>query len=132
MADRIGNLNSNIIFAFITSICSFLIWTFAFNYPTLMGFCVVFGFTCGGYFALISPISPEILGMQKFPSGLSLLLMINAFTVLRTNIASAIETGVSSPPFFTYKMFTGAAYIAGALILIFLKFRLNRNPFVKI
>ncbi|KAG2195169.1 hypothetical protein INT47_006451 [Mucor saturninus] len=132
MADRIGKLNSNIIFTLITAISSLLIWTFAFTYQSMMGFGVVFGFSCGVYFALMSPISVEILGMEKFPSGLSLLLLFNAIPVFGSNIASAIETHAGSSPFFTYKMFTGVAYLTGALIHIYLKFRMNKNPFAKI
>lgn len=132
MADHVGKLNTNIIFTLITAISSFFIWTFAFTYQTMIGFGVVFGFSCGVYFALMSPISAEILGMEKFPSGLSLLLLFNALPIFGTNISSAIEAGVSSSPFFTYKMFTGVTYLLGALIHIYLKFRMNKNPFVKI
>lgn len=98
----------------------------------MMGFGIVFGFACGSYFALMSPISAAILGMEKFPSGLSLLLVFNLIPVFGSNIASAIESGVNSSPFLTYKLFTGVSYLTGALILIYLKFRMNKNPFVKI
>jgi hypothetical protein len=97
-----------------------------------MGFSAVYGFACGAYFALMSPISAHLLGMEKFPSGLSLLLLFNAFPVFGANISSAIETNISAEPFFAYKMFAGVAFLLGGLILIFLKFRLNKNPFVKI
>lgn len=131
MADRIGKVNTNVIFTLIAAISSLLIWTFAFTYATLMGFVIVFGFSCGGYFALMSPISAEILGMERFTSGLSLLLVTNALPVFGSSIASAIQKSVSTP-FFTYKMFTGVTYLTGALIIIILKFRLNKNLFVKI
>jgi hypothetical protein len=70
--------------------------------------------------------------MERLPSGLSLLLFFNAFPVFGANIASAIEASVSSEPFFAYKMFAGVAFLLCALILFFLKFRLNRNPFAKL
>lgn len=132
LADRIGRLNANIIFLLITAVSSLLIWTFAFTYATMMGFGIVFGFACGSYFALMSPISAGILGMEKFPSGLSLLLVFNLIPVFGSNIASAIESGVNSTPFLTYKLFTGVSYLAGALILIYLKIKMNKNPFAKI
>lgn len=69
--------------------------------------------------------------MDRFTSGLSLLLVSNAIPVFESSTASAIQKSVSTP-FFTYKMFCGMAYLTGALILIFLRFRLNKNPFVKI
>ncbi|KAI8890521.1 MFS general substrate transporter [Backusella circina FSU 941] len=132
MADYIGKLNANLCFVLLASISNFLIWTFANSYGTLMAFAAIFGLSCGSYFALMSPISAHILGMEKFPSGLSLLLMSNIIPVFGSNIASAIEAGVSSTPFLSYKMFAGTAYLAGFLILFGLKLKLNRNPFAKI
>ncbi|KAI7904339.1 major facilitator superfamily domain-containing protein [Cokeromyces recurvatus] len=127
LADRIGKLNSNIIFTLISAISCLLIWTFAYTYETLMGFSIVFGFFCGSYFALLSPISASILGMERFPSGLSLLLLSNSIPVFGSTIASSIESAVQSSSFFTYKMFAGITYLIGAIILIVLKFRLNKK-----
>ncbi|KAI9484010.1 MAG: major facilitator superfamily domain-containing protein [Benjaminiella poitrasii] len=132
MADRIGRLNSNILFTLLAAISCLLIWTFSFSYGSLMAFSVVFGFACGSYFALMSPISASILGMEKFPSGLSLLLLFNMIPVFGANIASAIESGAHSRPFLSYKLFSGVAFLVGTIILIVLKLRLNKNPFAKV
>jgi predicted MFS family arabinose efflux permease len=125
-------MNANICFIFVACISNFLIWTFATSYGSLMAFAAVLGLSCGSYFALMSPISAHILGMEKFPSDLSLLLMTNIVPVFGSNIASAIEAGVSSIPFLSYKMFAGVAYLLAFLILFGLKLKLNRNPFAKI
>ncbi|KAL9544195.1 hypothetical protein MBANPS3_007744 [Mucor bainieri] len=132
LADRIGKVNTNLIFTLITALSCLLIWTFASNYGTLMAFSTVFGLTSGSYFALISPITAYLLGMDRFPSGLSLLLVTNVIPVFGSNIASAIEAGVSSEPFFSYKMFSGVAYLVATITLVVLKLRLNRNPFAKV
>ncbi|CAO0791362.1 unnamed protein product [Mucor circinelloides] len=132
LADRAGRINSNITFNSLTTISCFFIWTFAFDYGSLMGFAVVFGFGCGSYVTLMSPISASLLGMEKLASGLSLLMFLNMFPVFGANIASAIETGVNSAPFFSYKMFSGVAWLLGTLLLIILKFRINKNPFAKV
>ncbi|KAI7893434.1 major facilitator superfamily domain-containing protein [Mucor mucedo] len=132
LADRIGKINTNLLFTFITSLSCLLIWTFAFNYGSLMGFSVVFGLTSGSFFALISPITASLLGMESFPSGLSLLLFSNVLSVFGPNMASAIEAGVSSAPYFSYKMFAGVAYLLAAIFLTILKLRLDRNFFAKV
>ncbi|KAI8636466.1 major facilitator superfamily domain-containing protein [Parasitella parasitica] len=132
LADRIGKINTNLIFTFITSLSCLLIWAFASNYASLMAFATVFGLTSGSFFALISPITAYLLGMERFLSGLSLLLVTNVIPVFGSNIASAIEAGVGSEPFFSYKMFSGVAYLVAAIILVILKLRLNRNPFAKV
>lgn len=132
MADRAGRINSNITFTLLSTISCFFIWTFAFDYGSLIGFAVVFGLGCGSYVSLMSPISASLLGMEKLASGLSLLMFLNMFPVFGTNISSAIEAGVSSQPFLTYKLFSGAAWLLGTLLLVLLKFRINRNPFAKV
>lgn len=132
LADKIGRININLLFTLITALSCLLIWTFAFSYGSLMAFSTVFGLTSGSYFAVISPITASLLGMEQFPSGLSMLLFSNVISVFGPNIASAIESGVSSPPFFSYKMFAGVSYLVAAVILLILKLRLNRNFFTKV
>jgi hypothetical protein len=70
--------------------------------------------------------------MERFPSGLSLLLVTNVIPVFGSNIASAIESGVNSAPFFSYKMFAGIAYLVAAVILVILKLNIDRNIFAKV
>lgn len=132
LADRIGKINTNTIMTIITAISCFLIWTFVHTYGGLMGFAVVFGLAGGSYFALLSPITVSLLGMEKFSSGLTALILANLIPVFGPNVASAIEAGVNSPPFFSYKMFAGVSYAIAALLLILLKFRLDRNICAKV
>ncbi|KAI8069173.1 major facilitator superfamily domain-containing protein [Gongronella butleri] len=131
-ADYMGQLNTNILFTALGGLSSLLIWTFADSYGVLMAYSAIFGIFCGSYFALLSPILTQIVGFKKFPTALSILLIGNAISVFGPNIASAIESSVSSPPYFSYKMFSGAAYLLGALILCVLKLRINRNVFAKV
>lgn len=60
-------------------------------------------------------------------------LVITVISMFGPNLAGAIEgTLGSNHPFDSYKYFTGACYLAGAVLLIIFKLALNRNPFVKI
>ncbi|CAO3597811.1 unnamed protein product [Absidia cylindrospora] len=131
-ADRIGKVNTNIIFTVIGGLSSLLIWTFAKTYGVLMAYAVVFGLFCGSYFALLSPITAQLLGFERFPTGLSVMLISNVVSVFGPNIASAINNSVDAEPFFTYKIFAGVAYLVGACILFALKLRLDRNIFAKV
>ncbi|CAO3631966.1 unnamed protein product [Cunninghamella blakesleeana] len=132
-AQKIGMINTNIIFTILGGLSSLLIWTFAYNYGVLMAYAVVFGLFCGSYFALLSPITAALVGMERYPTALSLLLITNVISVFGPNIASAIESSVTtSPAYFSYKMFAGVTYLVGAFFLIILKFRLNRNPLAKL
>ncbi|CDH49487.1 mfs transporter [Lichtheimia corymbifera JMRC:FSU:9682] len=127
ISDRIGRLNTDIIFLILAGLSSFLIWTFAYDYQTLMGFAVMFGFCNASYFSLLSPITATILGMKRYPTGLSILLLSNAISVYGPSIASAIQTRVDTEPYLTYKIFTGFVYVLGGLILIVLKIRMTKS-----
>ncbi|KAI9305843.1 major facilitator superfamily domain-containing protein, partial [Cunninghamella echinulata] len=132
-AQKIGMINTNIIFTVIGGLSSLLIWTFATNYGTLMAYAAVFGLFCGSYFALLSPITAFLVGMERYPTALSLLLITNIISVFGPNMASAIDASATGArPYISFIMFAGVTYIVGALFLIVLKFRLNRNPLVKI
>ena len=52
IADRIGNLNASIIFSLLGGLSSLCIWTFAYNYTTLMAYSVAFGFFGGSYYTI--------------------------------------------------------------------------------
>lgn len=75
----------------------------------------------------MSPITAKILGLKRYPTGLSILLLSNAISVYGPSIASAIQTGVDTEPYLTYKIFTGFVYVLGGLILIVLKIRMTKS-----
>jgi MFS family permease len=132
IADKIGMVNTNIIFSTICGLSTLLIWMFAYTFGALMGYMVVFGLTCGSYFALVSPLTASLLGMERFPSGLSFILISNIVSVFGTNIASAIEDASQLEPYKSYKVFSGTVMIFGAIIMVFLKFRLNKKLIAKV
>ncbi|KAL0145085.1 major facilitator superfamily domain-containing protein [Mucor lusitanicus] len=132
VADLVGKLNSLIIFSLMTAIACLLIWPFAFTFPALMIFSVVFGIGSGTYFALMSPVTAEILGMEKLQTGLSVLIFANALSTFGPTVATAIDASVHASPFLSFKIFTGVCYLAGVLLLIILKLRINRNLMAKV
>ncbi|KAG2220100.1 hypothetical protein INT45_005861 [Circinella minor] len=132
LADRFGLVNVNIIFLFISGLCTLLIWTFAYSFGTLMAYSAVFGCFSGSYFSLVSPITLNILGSDRFPSGLSIVLITNIVSVFGPNIASAIDGGVGAQPYLAYKMFAGVSYIVAAFVMIWLKLSLNHKVFAKV
>ncbi|CAO3589689.1 unnamed protein product [Absidia cylindrospora] len=130
-ADKIGRLNADIIWTIVCGLSSFLIWMFAYNYGVLMAFGIIYGLFCGSYFTLLSPITLDIVGLERFPTGLSILLMANIFSVFGPSIASGIQVYVETP-YLVYKVFTGFTYVLGGLILLVLKFRLTNSLWARI
>ncbi|KAI9263146.1 major facilitator superfamily domain-containing protein [Phascolomyces articulosus] len=131
LADRFGVVNINILFVLISGLSTLLMWSFAYSYGLLMAYSTIFGLVSGSFFALVAPITLNILGVERFPSGLSMVLIIVIISVFGPNIASAIDGGAGAEPYFAYKMFTGVAYIAATFVMLWLKFSINRKVFAK-
>ncbi|KAG2223462.1 hypothetical protein INT45_001210, partial [Circinella minor] len=133
LADKFGPINMNIFFSSISALSCFLIWTFADNYGMMMTFMVIFGFVGGIYFTLMPTITVTILGVEKLPTGISIVLLCNVISILFTNMVSAIDSNSTSPqPFMTYKMFTGVGFSFVVIIMIWIKFRINKKIDVKV
>ncbi|KAI8136926.1 major facilitator superfamily domain-containing protein [Fennellomyces sp. T-0311] len=132
VGDRIGRLNTHIISTFISGAASLGIWTVAYDYNTIMAFAVVYGIFSSSFYILVSPITATIVGIEKFPTALSLMLLSNAISIVGPNIASAVENSVNAEPYLTYKVFVGVTFLLGGLLLIALKVKMTRSILCKI
>ncbi|KAI9496815.1 major facilitator superfamily domain-containing protein [Zychaea mexicana] len=132
IGDRIGRLNTLILASFLSAIAAFGIWTVATDYNTIMAFAVVYGAFSTAYYTLVSPITATIVGIEKFPTALSVMMLSNTISIVGPNIASAIENALDAEPYFSYKMYTGACFIVGALLLLSLKIKMTHGVFTKI
>ncbi|KAI8348035.1 major facilitator superfamily domain-containing protein [Choanephora cucurbitarum] len=123
-ADHIGHINTIILTCLFAGLSAFFIWTFAYSFPLLVLFSIVFGFF-GGAFVTLSPSTTAIVtGMDKFRSGYSIFLFVTVVAMFGPNFAGIIEASVQQEPFLVYKIFTGTGYLVGAGIMIALKWRL--------
>jgi hypothetical protein len=73
-----------------------------------------------------------VTGEEKFESGLSVFLVLTVVSMFGPNLAGAIEIVSTAKPYESYKYFTGACYLAGAVLLFIFKLSYNRNIFAKI
>ncbi|KAI8143756.1 major facilitator superfamily domain-containing protein [Fennellomyces sp. T-0311] len=132
ISDRIGRLNAHILSNLISAAAGFGIWTIATTYNTIMAFAVIYGLFCSSYYCLVPAITATVVGIEKFPTALSFMMLTNSISILGPNIASGIESSVSSEPYFSYKMFTGASFAIGGFLLICLKLKMTGSLSVKI
>ncbi|KAI8138863.1 major facilitator superfamily domain-containing protein [Fennellomyces sp. T-0311] len=132
LADYVGQLNTLIITSVITGLSFFLIWMFASNVGVLMAFAVIYGLFNGAYPVVAPPVTAAIVGMERYPLVISLLVTICGIGCLSPTIASSIESVSTLEPFMTYKLIAGCLCITGALLVLVLKLRLNNHLFSKI
>ncbi|KAI8374083.1 major facilitator superfamily domain-containing protein [Choanephora cucurbitarum] len=133
IADVFGHVNVIIIYSIISGLTSLFLWTYATTFNTLMAFSVLFGFFGGAFITLTPTITLLVTGYEKFETGLSVFLILTVISMFGPNLAGAIEVSAhASKEFDSYKYFTGACYLTGAILLVVFKFSLNRNFFAKI
>ncbi|KAI8138262.1 major facilitator superfamily domain-containing protein [Fennellomyces sp. T-0311] len=127
LADRWGNLIVGALFGVITGLSSLLIWMFAYNYPTLILQAIVIGFSFDTYYILMPPTLLELLGKQKFTSGLSVLMVLSSPAILGPSLISAVDDTLDCEQFLPHKVFSGVLPILSSLVLLILRYRINRT-----
>ncbi|KAL0082408.1 major facilitator superfamily domain-containing protein [Phycomyces blakesleeanus] len=117
IGDRVGHMNVTIVFSLFAGLLSLCLWTFADSFGVLIAFSALFGFFGGAFVTLTPSITCIITGKEKYESGLSLLLVVTTLAMFGPNLAGAIESSeiAMRSPFVSYKIFTGAMYVAGTL-----------------
>lgn len=131
-ADYIGRLNADILCMTVSGLACGLLWVFATNYGILIAFCVIYGLFCGAYFALLAPVTALITGIERFPGGFSLFLVLNAVGFFGAPIAGAVQTASNSTGYLATQLFTTVTFLLGALLMFGLKIKMTKSVFTKI
>ncbi|KAI8972721.1 hypothetical protein BDB01DRAFT_808992 [Pilobolus umbonatus] len=129
LADYIGQVNIIIAYSIFTGLSSLILWPQVTTFEGLISFAIIFGFFGGAFITLTPSITVLITGLEKLDTGLSVYLIITSCSLFGPNYAQLIEAGVQGlQPFQSYTIFTGTGYLAGAALLISLKFILGGTP----
>lgn len=118
-SDRFGRINIATFLSFLCGLFCLVIWIFARSMGVICFFAVLVGTVSGTYWATVSPVLAEILGLRDLPSGLS----INWLTLVApTTVSEAIALGLRDnsaghSAYLRVQLFTGFMYIGGALCL---------------
>ncbi|KAI9276772.1 major facilitator superfamily domain-containing protein [Phascolomyces articulosus] len=127
LADRLGNLFVGAIFGTITGLASLSLWTSAYSYPMLVALAIVIGFSFDTYYILMPPTVLQLLGRQKYTSGLSVLMVLTSPAILGPSLISAIDNALNCEQFLPHKIFSGVLPILSSLLLLFLRFRIKKQ-----
>ncbi|KAI9317608.1 major facilitator superfamily domain-containing protein, partial [Dichotomocladium elegans] len=125
LGDRIGCLEANCIYAFLTGIFSLTLWVFAKSYNVLAVYSALFGLFGGSYYALCGPITESIVGVDLYPGSIILLLLTNSPAQFSIAVANALENISFLEPFFTFKLFTGLSAIGSSILMAVIHYRLR-------
>ncbi|CDS13676.1 hypothetical protein LRAMOSA05850 [Lichtheimia ramosa] len=127
MADHTGRLNTMFACTFLAGLFTMIVWQFSDSYGVFVAFCVLYGLTGGGFVSLFPVVTAEIVGVQNIQKGLSLCYFITIFgNLLGTPLIGLLQ---SARGWTAAIQFAGAPSVAAALVMLYLRFIINKKIF---
>lgn len=119
-SDSIGRINMAGLTTFFCAILAFLVWIFAKSYGVLIFYAIVGGTVTGTFWATISPVAVEVVGLQDLPSALNLEWLV---IVLPCTFSEpiALEIVGDTRSYLGAQLFIGAMYTIAAFCVLFLR-----------
>lgn len=119
-SDRLGRINIATLLTFLCGLFCLVIWIFADSMGVVCFFAVLVGTVAGTYWATVSPVLAEIIGLRDLPSGLSInwLTLVPPCTVseaIALNLRTEDVHGGTS--YLHVQLFTGFVYIGASVCL---------------
>ncbi|KAL1916047.1 uncharacterized protein VTP21DRAFT_6051 [Calcarisporiella thermophila] len=133
LGDRLGRINMQFIFVFLSGLTCLFIWNFAKSYGAMLAFSLLNGVTGGAFWGLTPTVVAEIVGIDKIGSGLSIAyLSIVIPFVFGGPVSAALLQSTNPPSYVPLITFTGLALSVGSLFLIHTKLWKNPNILAKV
>lgn len=119
-SDRLGRINIATLLTFLCGLFCLVIWVFADSMGVVCFFAVLVGTVAGTYWATVSPVLAEIIGLRDLPSGLSItwLTLVPPCTVseaIALKLRAHDAHGGTS--YLHVQIFTGFVYIGASMCL---------------
>jgi MFS family permease len=75
-SDSVGRVNMAVSMTFLAGLFPLVIWMFAKSFGVLIFFAIVGGSVAGTFWAIIGPVTAEVLGLRELPSALSITWLV--------------------------------------------------------
>ncbi|KAL2211498.1 MFS general substrate transporter [Sarocladium strictum] len=115
-SDRTGRINMAAVLTFITGVFALAIWINAKTYGVLIFFAFICGTVGGTFWAVVGPVTAEVVGLKAVPSALNLtwLVILLPCTFSQPIAMQLVEATGSYLP---TQIWTGLMYIVAAVLL---------------
>ncbi|KAG0020007.1 hypothetical protein BGZ80_004918 [Entomortierella chlamydospora] len=132
IGDRFGPLNVLIVSTIFTGLCCWVLWMNTHGLAMAVVFMVIYGSNAGGFNSLFLVVAANIIGVESLAETIGLLFSGNLFgNLLGSPLASAIVTA-SGGSYTWAQVYSGAAPMLAAVLLIVLRFKKDRRILVKL
>lgn len=106
------------------------VWQFAHTYGAFVAYCVLYGLTGGGFVSLFPVVTAEVVGVQHIQKGLSVCYFITMFgNLVGTPIIGQLQKTFD---WTAAIQFAGAPSVAAALVMLLLRFLINKKLWAKV
>ncbi|KAJ5720144.1 MFS transporter [Penicillium malachiteum] len=115
LRDKIGRLNVASLVTFLAGLWSVVVWPQASSYGVLIFFSICIGAFAGSFWAIIGPVTTEVMGLQDLPTSLSMLFLA---LVIPTTFSPVIRMQVvtsSDGSYMGTQLFVGFMFIASSI-----------------
>lgn len=122
ISDSFGRINVAGLLTLLCSIFCFALWIPTSSYAPLLAFSLMSGALCGTFWATITPVLAEIVGIRKLAStfGVICLAMVVP-TTFAEPVAVSMVGGHDATSFTSAQIFVGFMFMTGALSVWFLR-----------
>ncbi|KAF2018879.1 MFS general substrate transporter [Aaosphaeria arxii CBS 175.79] len=113
-SDSFGRVNMAATMTFLSGLFALVVWMFADSFGVLIFYAIVGGAVAGTYWAVVAPVTTEIMGIVDLPSCLSITWLV---LVLPTTFAEPIALEIVAFNGGTYRgatLFAGFMYVGAA------------------
>jgi MFS family permease len=119
-SDTIGRMNMAGLTTFFCALLAFVVWVFAKSYGVLIFYAILGGTVTGTFWATISPVAVEVVGLRDLPSALNLEWLV---IVLPCTFSEpiALEIVGNTGSYLGAQLFIGAMYTTAAVCVLFLR-----------
>ncbi|RKP14591.1 major facilitator superfamily domain-containing protein [Piptocephalis cylindrospora] len=133
-ADRVGRLNTLFLCTFVAGLSCMVIWPFAKSLGVLIVFVLFYGFTGGGFISLFPVVAKLFIPVKDLSNAMGILFFSQAFGNLfgPAILGALLDQTAPNTSYVPGQMFCGAATIVGALIILGIKFSMEKKPFAKL
>ncbi|KAI7856037.1 major facilitator superfamily domain-containing protein [Circinella umbellata] len=132
VSDKIGPVNTYMIYTSVCSISVLFVWMFAYNFVVLMMFAILMGFFFYSYPVIAPPVTLAIVGFDLYPAASTVRGLGFSVALVGPVLSSYMENSNQNGYYFYSKLFCGLVYALAGIMCLIIKLQMTNKFFVKV
>ncbi|KAF9063316.1 MFS general substrate transporter [Rhodocollybia butyracea] len=132
LSDRIGRFNLLAPTSLIAGLLILVSWMFARSLPSLIVFSVLYGFFSGSFISVVTPCVAQISDIREIGIRIGIMYSIISFPALIGGPVAGLILAHNHGSYHGMIIFSGTTVVAGSLLFLGVKIRLNSNLLARV